>query len=121
MKDSNRLDDRDAQLLEERMERDNRRPDLLADARAAIVAALMDRSPLTIPEMPRRWPVTRPLLLHALRDMLRKGLVAPVPGGWVPGQTSYALTEAGRHGTSDDVIRPPVAEGESGAKIRKEA
>lgn len=103
------------------MERDDHKPDLPTDARAAIVTALMAGSPLTIPEMHRRWPVTRPLLLHVLRDMLREGLVAPVPGGWVPGQTSYALTEAGRRSTSDDVIRPFISEGEIGAKVSKEA
>jgi hypothetical protein len=118
---SNLPDDRDPQFLEEHMKRDNREPDLLADARAAIVAALMEQSPLTIPELPHRWPVTRPLLLHVLRDMLREGLVAPVPGGWVPGQTSYALTEAGRRGTRDDVIPPPISEDGIGATVSKEA
>lgn len=77
------------------MERDNPKLDLPAEARAAIVAALTERSPLTIPEMRRRWPVTRPLLLSVLRQMLREGSVAPVPGGRVPGQTSYALTAVG--------------------------
>jgi len=71
-------------------------PDLLAEARATILEALLDGPPLTLPEIPRSWPVTRPMVDFLVRELLASGLVAAVPGGRVPGVTSYALTIEGR-------------------------
>lgn len=82
--------------LETTMKRILTKPEMLAEARMAIEAALMDRPLLTIPELPHKWPKTRSVVLAALREMIREGAVAPVPGGWIPGQTAYALTDAGR-------------------------
>lgn len=85
-------------------------PDLLAEARAVILSALRDEGPLGLPEMPRQWPVTRPMISLLLVELLRAGLVAPVPGGRIPGRTAYALTAEGRVAAdlgADGVIRLP--------------
>lgn len=96
------------------MERFTHTPDLLAEAREVILAALRDGPPLTLPEIPRRWPITRPMLSFLVRELLAAGLLAPVPGGRIPGQTAYALTAAGRNAAGSsriDSIRLPAHEG----------
>lgn len=100
------------------MERFTHTPDLLAEAREVILAALRDGPPLTVPEIPRRWPVTRPMLAFLVREMLASGLLTPVPGGRIPGRTAYALTADGRGAAGSsrvDVIRLPAHEGPSRA------
>lgn len=85
-------------------------PDLMAEARLSLLEALAAEGPLTLPEMPRRWPVTRPLLTFLVRELVRAGLVARVPGGRIPGARGYALTPAGRAAATSggaDALRFP--------------
>ena len=71
-------------------------PDLLLEAENHILAILRDGPPLTLPEIPRRWPITRPMVALLVREMLADGLLAPSAEQRVPGQTAFALTDRGR-------------------------
>lgn len=70
-------------------------PDLLALAREAVLDGLAEESPRTLPQIPRRRPVTRPMLHLILSELLREGLVE-TSEGQVPGATAYVLTPRGR-------------------------
>jgi DNA-binding HxlR family transcriptional regulator len=77
------------------MRRNHDAPDFRDEGTQAVLEALVD-GPLTLPEIPRRWPVTRPILTFLVGELLRGGLLAPVPGSRIPGATAYALTHEGR-------------------------
>lgn len=84
-------------------------PDLLALARETVLEALAEYGPLALPQIPRRWPVTRPMLHVILVELQRDGLVSKTTGT-APGVPAYTLTPAGKQATGTgrmEVLRFP--------------
>jgi DNA-binding HxlR family transcriptional regulator len=61
-----------------------------------ILGELARQGPLTLPEIPHRWPLVRPILERQVRRLVAEGLVERVPSRRVPGKTAYSLTRQGR-------------------------
>lgn len=61
-----------------------------------ILAELAREGPLTLAEIPHRWPFVRPMLERQVRRFVAEGLVEGVPSRRVPGKTAYSLTRRGR-------------------------
>jgi DNA-binding HxlR family transcriptional regulator len=61
-----------------------------------VLEELAEAGPLTLPEIPRRWPVIRPMLERRVRELVAEGLVEGVPSKRVPGKTAYSLTPRAR-------------------------
>lgn len=61
-----------------------------------ILAELAQEGPLTLPEIPHRWPFVRPMLERQVRRFVAEGLVERVPSRKVAGKTAYSLTRQGR-------------------------
>lgn len=69
---------------------------LVDTARAHILAALEMAGPMTMSELPRRWPVTRPLVRHLVETMVEEGEVERVEGTAIPGHPDLRITALGR-------------------------
>ena len=87
------------------MKRSHKAPHFMEQGTKVVLEALLNGPPLPLPEMPRRWPVTRPMLTHLVAELKRAGLVAPVPSGRIPGGVAYGLTYEGR-AQAEGLARP---------------
>jgi len=61
-----------------------------------ILEELATAGPMTLPEIPRRWPLVRPILEDQLRRLVSAGLVETAPSRHLPGKKAYSLTPEGR-------------------------
>lgn len=69
---------------------------LVATDGMSVLTELAEAGPLTLPEIPHRWPFIRPMLEQEVRKLVAQGLVERVPSRRVPGKTAYSLTRQGR-------------------------
>jgi DNA-binding HxlR family transcriptional regulator len=67
----------------------------MGTAKQGVMEALETKGPLTLPEIPRTWPVTRQLLEFLMDHLVEAGLVETGGGSAVPGKRAYHLTERG--------------------------
>lgn len=72
---------------------DSPRARAVHEARHRVLAHLATNGPITVPEIPRRWPLTGHHIRLIVRDLSREGLLAVEPDGAVP---LIVLTRAGR-------------------------
>jgi DNA-binding HxlR family transcriptional regulator len=64
-------------------------------AKQGVMEALETEGPLTLPEIPRSWPVTRQLLEFLMDHLVEAGLVEAGESAAIPGKRAYRLTETG--------------------------
>jgi len=81
--------------------------DFYSEARVRVLEALRDRGPLTVPELPRGWPITRAFVTVLAEQIEHSGLAEWATGGRIPGKPALRITDAGRawlmeQGKSDD-------------------
>lgn len=67
----------------------------MGTAKQGVLEALDARGPLTLPEIPRTWPVTRQLLEFLMDHLVEAGLVELREGSAIPGKRAYHLTALG--------------------------
>ena len=78
------------------MKLDGRGAVLLTAGRKDILEALADQGPLTMPEIPRHWPFTRPMMEVMVEELVSTGVLNVSPVSRIPGQRAYAITRNGR-------------------------
>ncbi len=69
--------------------------EFMGAAKQGVLEALETKGPLTLPEIPRTWPVTRHLLEFLMDHLVEAGLVEAGGDSKIPGKRAYHLTELG--------------------------
>jgi DNA-binding HxlR family transcriptional regulator len=67
----------------------------MGTAKQGVLEALETKGPLTLPEIPRAWPVTRQLLEFLMDHLVEAGFVEAGAGSGIPGKHAYRLTDLG--------------------------
>ena len=75
---------------------DGNRAGFITAGRMRILEEISAHGPLTMPEIPRRWPFTRELLEAMVRELVAAGVLRVVRTRKIGGQRAYDLTPEGR-------------------------
>lgn len=81
---------------------------VLERVRREVLLALRGDGPVTVPELPRRWPATRLHLRHVVRTLLEDALVREVRSE-VPGRPALELTRKGLEAVDEAPAGRPEA------------
>lgn len=68
----------------------------VSQASRSILSALDANGPLTLGELPKRWPVTRALVHYLVEELVAEGDVERIAGARVPGRRDLRITPRGR-------------------------
>ena len=69
--------------------------DFFSTARMKVLTALATQGPLTVPELPRGWPITRSFVTVLAEQIVSSGLAEWSESGRVPGKAALRITKAG--------------------------
>ena len=67
----------------------------MGSAKQGVLEALDSSGPLTVPELPRAWPVTRPLLEFLLEHLEEAGFVEILDDTRISGKRAIRITALG--------------------------
>lgn len=68
----------------------------VSQASRSILSALDATGPLTVSELPKRWPVTRALVHYLVEELVAEGDIERLAGARVPGRGDLRITSRGR-------------------------